>query len=118
MLRNESSTTCDDEAFQDFANYLNTTAPADTNGILATIRYKIIADRDTLIAYAVLCGLPFLLCLTVLLLVFSSRLGEKNAEVKFFPILGCGGVGITLRTCTRTEVSSIFGNFRKTVTIC
>jgi hypothetical protein len=87
VLRNQSSTVSDGEAFQAFANFLNTTAPADTNVMLARIRYQIIVDRNTLIAYAVICGFPLLLCLTVLLFASFSRLGEKVPKTSSFPFL-------------------------------
>jgi hypothetical protein len=87
VLRNQSSAASDSEALQALANYLNTAAPADTNVTLARIRYQIIVARDTLISYAVLCGLPLLLCLAVLLFVSFSRLGKKMPKTSSFPFL-------------------------------
>jgi len=85
VLRNESSITSHSNEFQEFAKYPNATAPADTNVTVARIRYQIIVDRDSLIAYAACCGLSLLLCLAVLPFACFLQLGKKVPKTSFFP---------------------------------
>jgi hypothetical protein len=87
ILRNESSISSHSKEFQEFANYLNATAPADTNVTVARIRYQILVDRDSLIAYAVCCGLSLLLCLAVLPFACLLRLGKRMPKTSAFPFL-------------------------------
>jgi hypothetical protein len=85
VLRNQSSITSHSKKFQEFATYLNATAPADTNVTVARIRYQIIVDRDSLIAYEVCCGFSLLLCLAVLPFACFLRLGKKVPKTSSFP---------------------------------